>query len=170
MQMQLKWIRKKVQILHIYFCKFTNLWNLLWTTPLSPLSPAASKVGGVRKAKLRYLHLQQDWTLSYKPSQFTCALWLLMPARHEKIIGESDWGAALPTKDSHLSGDNEKTSATWPRGMFTAPGIAPSDANSLGWRTFVIKVIVDKIVPTPVSRPRPEHLLKQGQRIVLHRL
>ena len=74
---------------------------------------------------------------SFKPSQFTCALWLLMPARHEKIIGESDWGAVLPTKDSHLSGDNEKTSATWPRGMFTAPGIAPSDANSLGWRRSV---------------------------------
>ena len=75
---------------------------------------------------------------SFKPSQFTCALWLLMPARHEKIIGESDWGAALPTNDSHLSGDIEKTSATWPRGMFTAPGIAPSDANSLGWRTYLL--------------------------------
>ena len=57
-----------------------------------------------------------------------------MPARHEKIIGESDCGAALPIRDSHLSGDIEKTSATLPRGMFTAPGITPSDANSLGWR------------------------------------
>ena len=149
------------------FLQIHNLWTLLWTTPLSPLSPPASEVGGVRKAKLRYLHLQQDGNLSLMPSLFTCALWLLMPARHEKIIGESGWGAALPTKDSHLSGDNEKTSATWPRGMFTAPGIAPSDASSLGWRTICYGA---KDWLKPVSRPRPEHLLRPGQHIVLHRL
>ena len=123
----------------IYISANSQIYEIsyLWTTPLSPLSPPASEVGGVRKAKLSNLHLKQDGTAMLKPSSlFTCALWLLMPARHEKIIGESDWGAALPTKDSHLSGDIEKTSATWPRGMFTAPGIAPSDTNSLGWRAI----------------------------------
>ena len=124
----------------IYISANSQIYEIsyLWTTPLSPLSPPASEVGGVRKAKLSNLHLQQDGTHSFKLSLFTCALWLLMPARQEKIIGESDWGAALPTMDSHLSGDIENTSATWPRGMFTAPGIAPSDANSLGWRTYLL--------------------------------
>ena len=57
-----------------------------------------------------------------------------MPAKQEKIMGESVWGAGRPRRDSHWSGGKENTSPTCLRGMFTAPGIAPSEASSCGWR------------------------------------
>ena len=105
-----------------------------WFGPFSPLGPSTSEIWSIWKAKFSYLYLRP---VVLSRVQFQCstwALWLLTPAKQEKIIGESFWGAGRPRRDSHCSGGKENTSPTCLRGMFTAPGIDPSEASSWGWR------------------------------------
>ena len=121
-------------IWQIYFYSFSRNHPVSQFSPFSPLSPSTSEIWSIWKAKFSYLYLKPLRLTSAKYYSSTCALWLLMPARQEKIMGESVRGAGKPRRDSHWSGGKENTSPTWLRGMFTAPGITPSVASSWGWR------------------------------------